>query len=364
MKDIQYLLALHSINGLGPIRLKSLLEHFSGDPKNAWEADIREIRGNGIPESICQLLVETKKTLNPDKYLEDIQKAGIKWKTIFDESYPKLLKEIFDPPVVFYYKGEFRKEDERAIGVVGTRKMSGYGKLITEKFTSGLVSAGFTIVSGLARGVDCCAHRVAVSGNGRTIAVLGGGVNRIFPPENTRLAEEIANGHGAVISEFPPDHPSVPGNFPARNRIISGLSLGVLVTEAAADSGSLITARLATEQGREVFAIPGPITSDLSRGTGDLIREGARLVFEASEIMDELGIENVLSIKHKVLRENLEKISEEGKNIMEILQNESKHIDEIGRELNLHSAKISAELLKMEITGLVKNLGGGIYSKT
>src|SRR3989344_4731180 len=243
VKDVQYLLALHSIDGLGPIRLKNLLDRLclQGDarfakralePRIAWEASRTALLECSVPRNVVDLLLETRKTLDPEKYMEEISEKGIKWKTIFDEDYPKLLKEIYDPPLVFYYKGEILPEDSKALAVVGTRKITGYGKLVTEKFTSELVTFGFTIVSGLARGVDSAAHWAAVNGKGRTIAVLGGGLNKIFPPENERLAKEIENGFGAVISEFPPDYPSVPGNFPARNRIISGLSLGVLVTEA------------------------------------------------------------------------------------------------------------------------------------
>ncbi len=360
IKNVQYLLALHTIDGLGPVRLKSLLAHFK-DPKLAWNGEIGEIRKIGIPENVVKLLLETRKKLDPVEYMESIQKSGIKWMTIFDPDYPERLKQIYDPPVVFYYKGEFKPEDDRAMAVVGTRKMTGYGKMVTEKFTADLVSFGFTIVSGLARGVDSASHRTTLNSGGRTIAVLGGGLNRIFPPENSRLAEEIADGHGVVMSEFPPDYPSLPGNFPARNRIISGLSMGVLVTEAAQDSGSLITARLAVEQGREVFAIPGPVTSQFSRGPGDLIKEGARLVFEAGEILEELGIDRVQSAKGKV--QSLGSLSEEEKKILEVLKNENRHIDEIGRMLKLEAAKISAALLKMEINGLVKNLGSGVYCR-
>src|SRR3989344_2604420 len=374
VKDVKYLLALHSIDGLGPIRLKNLLDRLclQGDarfakralePRIAWEASRTALLECSVPRNVVDLLLETRKTLDPEKYMEEISEKGIKWKTIFDEDYPKLLKEIYDPPLVFYYKGEILPEDSKALAVVGTRKITGYGKLVTEKFTSELVTFGFTIVSGLARGVDSAAHWAAVNGKGRTIAVLGGGLNKIFPPENERLAKEIENGFGAVISEFPPDYPSVPGNFPARNRIISGLSLGVLVTEAAVDSGSLITARFALEQGREVFAVPGPVTSDLSKGPIDLIKEGAALVSEAGEILEELGMGEVSGIRYQVSGENLGKHSEEEKKILEILENESKHIDEIGRELKLHCAKVSASLLKMEISGMVRNLGSGIYCK-
>lgn len=360
MKNIAYLLALHSVNGLGPIRLKALLEYFPG-PKTAWEAEAKEFTKIGIPQNVVNLLVETRKKLEPEKYLESIEKSGIKFLTVFDENYPKLLKQIYDPPTVIYYKGEILPEDGRAVAVVGTRKVTGYGKLVTESFASDLANSGVTVVSGLARGVDSEAHRAAISSSGRTIAVLGGGLNNVFPPENTRLAVSITEGFGAVVSEFTPDHPPLPGNFPARNRIISGLSLAVLVTEAAEDSGSLITAKCALDQGRDVFAVPGPITSELSRGPALLIKEGARLVTTAGEILEELGMEQNQRSKTKNQKEV--SLSESEQIILESLANETKHIDEVCRELGLAASEVSASLVKMEIVGLVKNLGGGSYIK-
>lgn len=351
---------MHSVNGLGPIRLKALLDYFA-DPKLVWEADTRELLKIGIPWNVVSLLAETRKKLIPEKYLELIEKSGIKFVTVFDDQYPKLLKQIYDPPTVLYYHGEILPADERAVAVVGTRKVTGYGKLVTERFASELASLGITIVSGLARGVDSVAHLSTIEVGGRTIAVLGGGLNRIFPPENIRLAEKIADGFGAVISEFPPDHPSLPGNFPARNRIISGLSLAVLVTEAAEDSGSLITAKCALDQGRDVFAVPGPITSDLSKGPAVLIKEGARLVTEVGEILDELGLARIKNEEFKIKTEV--ELTGVEKKILESLENENRHIDEICRQLQLAASSVSAALVKMEIGGLVKNLGGGNYIK-
>lgn len=360
MKNIAYLLALHSIDGLGPIRLKRLLDHFEDDPKLAWEANGSQLRELGIPEVTVNLFLETRKKLHPDKYLNWIKNSGIKFMTIYDGEYPKNLAQIYDPPLVLYYKGEILPIDNKAIAVVGTRKVTGYGKLVTTDFTKGLVSAGLTIVSGLARGVDTVAHQAAIENQGRTLAILGGGLNQIFPPENIGLAKKIADGNGAVITEFPPDYPSVAGNFPARNRIISGLSIATLVTEAAEDSGSLITARLSLEQGRDVFAVPGPVTSTLSKGPISLIREGARVVMEASEILEELGIDRTQNVELRM--QNEEQLSEEEKKILNCLQNESKHIDDICRELGLSAAIVSGSLLKMEISGLVRSLGGGQYS--
>lgn len=359
MDNISYLLALHLIDGLGPIRLKVLINYFK-DPKLAWEANGDQLLKLGIPKNAVQLFLETRKKLEPETYAQSIKKSGIKWITVFDENYPRLLKQIYDPPVALYYKGEILPSDEQAIGVVGTRKITGYGKTVTQSFTSQLVSAGLTIVSGLARGVDSVAHKQALEMGGRTIAVLGGGLNHIFPPENTELAQKITRGSGAVISEFPPDHPSLPGNFPSRNRIIAGLSKAVLVTEAASDSGSLITARLAVEAGRDVFAVPGPVTSTLSRGPIDLIKEGARPVFDPKEILEEMGINKIQSSNAKL--QNNQLLADE-KSILQILENETMHIDEIGRNLNFPSPKISALLLKMEISGLVQNLGSGNYGR-
>lgn len=361
MNNIPYLLALHSIDGLGPIRLKAILDYFK-DPKLAWEASAAQLLNIGIPKNVVELLLQTRKKLEPESYAQSIKEKGISWLTIFDESYPKLLAQIYDPPIVLYLQGEILPQDANAIAVVGTRKMTGYGKVITEQFTKGLVAGGLTIVSGLARGVDSQAHKGAIGSGGRTIAVLGGGLDQIYPPENRGLAKEIVSGSGALLSEFPPDYPSLPGNFPSRNRIIAGLSKAVLVTEAAQDSGSLITARLAVESGREVFAVPGPVTSSLSKGPIDLIREGARIVFDPKEILEELGINQIQSSRLKIKNEN--ELSEDEKKVLECIENEGRHIDEIGRLLNYPSAKISALLLKMEISGLVQNLGSGNYCKS
>lgn len=361
MENVEYLLALHSVNGLGPVRLKVLLQYFQ-DPKLAWNANYKEIINLGIPKNVAELLSDTRKKLNPEKYIEFIKKSGISWLTFFDENYPKLLKEIYDPPIILFYKGNILESDKKAVAVVGTRKMTSYGKLVTEKLTKELVEFGVTIISGLARGVDTEAHKCTISSNGRTLAILGGGLNHVFPPENIELSKKISSGFGAIISEFPPDHPSLPGNFPARNRIISGLSKGVLVTEAAEDSGSLITARLALEQGRDVFAVPGPITSDLSKGPSALIKAGARLVTSASEIMEELGWDSFLKNEKRVTSNEIN-LTENEKKILESLENENKHIDDLCRELNLSASIVSASLIKMEITGLIKNLGGGNFLK-
>ncbi len=359
MTNVPYLLALHSIDGLGPIRLKAIIDYFK-DPKLAWESNGMQFSKLGIPKNVVTLFLETRNKLEPETYARTIQESGIKWISIYDQNYPESLAKIYDPPTLFYYKGEILSSDQNAIAIVGTRKITGYGKAVTDDFTRQLVQAGLTIVSGLARGVDSCAHLQALESDGRTIAVLGGGLNKIFPPENTRLAERIAAGAGALISEFPPDYPSLPGNFPSRNRIIAGLAKAVLVTEAAKDSGSLITARLAVEYGIDVFAVPGPVTSSLSKGPINLIQDGAKAVFDASEVLAEMGISKGGRVKRE--GESKLQISEEEQKVLKILENENMHLDEIGRALNFTSAKTSAILLKMEISGLVSSLGGGNYT--
>ncbi len=355
-QDLIFLLALHSIEGLGPSRIRKLFDFF-GSFKAIWNAKIPEFSQFKFPEKLIANLKSAKTNLDPDEYWQKLQKSGIKVITIFDENYPEDLREIHGAPMVIYYKGLI--DDEilaNCFGVVGTRKPTGYGRVVTEKLTRELVEAGLTIVSGLARGVDTIAHTATIQAGGKTLAVLGGGLNQIFPAENLRLAEKITDGFGAILTEFPPSYPHLAGNFPARNRIIAGLSKGVLVTEAAEDSGSLITARLAIEQGREVFAVPGPITSSMSEGTSVLLKDGAKLVSSAKDILEELGIKSGPVVKASDLN-----LTNDEKEILELIKNESRHVDEIARELKKKISDVSSILLKLEIMGIVKNMGAGNY---
>lgn len=355
VKNLAYLLALHSVNGLGPIRLKRVMEFYK-DPKLAWEAKAGEFRQFGIPQSVCDLFGETKKKLDPKNEFQKLVNQEIKVVTIFDQEYPQRLAQIYDPPVVLYYKGEI-PDTKNAIAIVGTRKITGYGRLVTEKFAKTFAQQGLVVVSGLARGVDTVAHQSTVEVGGQTIAVLGGGIQKIFPAENSQLANAIADGYGAVISEFPPHYPHLAGNFPARNRIIAGLSQAVLVTEAAEDSGSLITARVALEENRDVYAIPGPITSDVSMGTAKLLQEGAKLVTTPEEILQDF------KITPKSVQAVLINLEDNERQVFDSLVRESKHIDELCREFKKSTAQVSAILIKMEIKGIVKNVGAGVYAK-
>lgn len=355
-EKLAYLIALHSVDGLGTIRLKRILDYFK-DPKDAWNASIGEFSTLSIPQPVLDKLVVQKKNIDPENYFEQIRKEEIKVLTFFDPNYPTALKQIYDPPLILYYKGEILANDAFSIAVVGTRRITSYGKIVTEKLSTELSQAGLTIISGLASGVDTIAHWAAINNKGRTLAVLGGGLKQIFPSENVLLAKKIIDGFGALISEFPPDYPSLPGNFPARNRIVAGLSLGILVTEAAEDSGSLITARLGLEMGKEVYAVPGPITSSLTFGTANLIKEGAKVVMSAKDILEDLNI----FIKRKDI--DLTKLTGLQIDILNLIENDPKHLDEIARSLKSPITSISAELIKMEIQGVIKNMGGGVYSR-
>lgn len=275
-----------------------------------------------------------------------------------NKKYPSLLKEIFNPPSL-YIRGDFQETDKHAIAIVGTRKPTAYGKQTAEKFTYELAQAGFTIVSGLALGIDTIAHKTALSAKARTIAVLGSGIDPrvLYPQENKKLACEIEQ-HGAVISEYKPDASARPGYFPQRNRIVSGLSLGVLVIEAGFKSGALITAKCALDQNREVFCVPGSIFSEKSIGANNLIKLGAKLVSRVEDILDELNLTQAMKFieKKEIVPEN----KEEAK-ILKALSHEPKNIDEIIKKTKLDTASTSACLSIMEIAGKIKHLGAGAY---
>jgi len=281
--------AFSVFQGIGPIRFKLLLDYF-GSAQKAFKASEKSLREIGLGEKLVKIFLSFRKNFDGNSYFLRLERLGIIVLLAEEETYPKLLKEIEDRPPVLYVKVKQmdRIFQEKAIAVVGTRKVTDYGRQVTETITQGLVRAGLVVVSGLARGVDKIAHETTINNGGKTMAVLGGGLDLIYPPEHQDLAKRIVESGGAIVSEFPLGTPAVAGNFPARNRIISGLSLGVVVTEAAQKSGSLITASKAAEQGREVFAVPGPITSPLSAGTTELIKKGAKPVTKIDDILEEL----------------------------------------------------------------------------
>jgi DNA processing protein len=293
--DLLSLVGLNMLSGLAVRKKHLLLQHFSS-PQKAWEAKRKELeRVDGLQRDDVELILSSKKRLDPKKEIKRAEKEAVKIVTFQDNNYPAALSMISDPPLVLYVRGEIKEQDRLSVGIVGSRMASDYGRRVTKEFVSELGRAGFTIVSGLAKGIDAEAHRTALNVSARTLAVLGCGIDIIYPTENKRLFSEIPS-IGAIISEFPFGTNPSKENFPQRNRIIAGLSLGIVVIEAAERSGALITARLAIEEGREVFAVPGPITSSLSCGTNKLIKDGAKIISSCYEIIEELGpmIEKVM----------------------------------------------------------------------
>jgi len=288
-EEKKYWLAISAFEeGIGPARFKLLLGNF-GTAKAIWEAPPEELAKTGLGEKIAAKFAQFRQSFKPDNFLSELQKKEIGTITLLEPEYPALLKEIVDAPPVLYFKGKLADFSLPAIAVVGTRKSTAYGRQVCEMLTSDLALAGLTIISGMARGIDAVAHQTALAVSGKTVAVLGEGVDVVYPPENRELYEEIIKS-GVVVSEMPPGRRPSRGTFPARNRLISGLSLGVLVVEGAEDSGALITAACALEQKREVFAVPGPITSPLSAGPTKLLKNGARLVYRAEDILQTLNL--------------------------------------------------------------------------
>ncbi|XUX01147.1 MAG: DNA-processing protein DprA [Dehalogenimonas sp.] len=347
------------IPGIGRVRL-SLLENHFGDMATAWRAESSELAKSGIDSGTLKAISYWRPRIDPERELEKAAKSGIKVLTLADKVYPSRLKEIYDYPPVLYVKGTLLSEDELSIAVVGTRKPTVYGRQVTEELVTELTRNRITIASGLARGIDTIAHQTALKNGGRTIAVMGCGVNVIYPAENAALAKQILE-NGALISECAIDAGPRPENFPRRNRILSGLTLGTLVTEAGEGSGALITADYALEQDREVFAVPGSILSAQSTGTNRLIQQGAKLVRNAADVMEELNVRAVagqLEFK-EVLPEN-----DTEKQLLKYLGVEPVHIDEVCRASGLPTPLVSSTLAMMELKGMVKQLGGMNYALT
>lgn len=359
-KDLAYWVATSAIPGVGTATFNYLLKHFK-TLKKFWEETDEKINKLKVDVRTREAILEFRNKVDPKVYLSTVYERGIKVVSSVDRDYPANLRQISDAPPVLYFIGNLTVGDDLALAVVGTRYPTVYGKQVTEKLVFELVNAGLTIVSGLARGIDSIAHRAALDAGGRTIAVLGSGVDTIYPPENKNLAEQIAK-NGALVSEFPLGFPSVSSNFPARNRIISGLSLGVLVCEAAIDSGSLITAGCAAEQSREVFAVPGPITSKMSAGVNKLLKEGVHPVTETADILEVLEIER-MQRKSTIAKAAADKQAKDEIEAMILLtlDGQSKHVDVIVRETGLKIDIVSSKLSIMEMKGFVKNYGSGIW---
>jgi DNA processing protein len=359
ISQTKYFNAFNLIDGLGPIGFKKLLAYFPSLTE-AWSAEISQFRQAGLAASVIEQIRTQRRSIDPDEEMGKLTREGIDLITIIDKNYPRLLKEIYNPPALLYLKGKFNPQDEFSLAVVGTRRSSLYGQQITPLITADLAQTGLTIVSGLAKGIDTLAHQAALAVNGRTIAVLGSGLDKksIYPFINRRLAEEISQ-RGIIISEFPLGTQPLAQHFPQRNRIITGLSLGVLVIEAPEKSGALITARDALEQNREVFAIPGPVSSENSLGPNNLIKMGAKLVSQANDILEELNL-TLLTQSDRQSKEVVPDNQEEA-SILAQLSNEPVHIDKIINQTKLPTAVINSTLILMEMKGKVRNLGSHNY---
>ncbi len=355
-EDRNYTIALNLIPGIGAVRFAALVDFF-GSPREAWEASPTALRELNFPKKVYDAFLRVRDAVDLEAFLTSTAEKGITILTTSNEGYPHRLKSIDNPPPVIYMLGEVIPPDEWAVAIVGTRKYSHYGREVAEEMAAFLARNGITVVSGLARGVDSIAHRASLDAGGRTIAVLGSGVDNIYPPENRNMAEEIIL-RGAVISDYPPGTPPDGINFPPRNRIISGLSLATVVVEAGERSGASITANYALEQGREVFAVPGNIYSPQSKGTNRLIRNGAHPLLSPEDLLEALNLTMVTEQQtaRMVLPGNAVEAA-----IFDVLSQEPVHVDQIGIQAKLPIEQISAALALMELKGMVRQVGGMRY---
>ena len=356
-RDAPYWIAFSLLPGIGAQRLRRLTAAFR-DMELAWHAPAADLVAAGLEPKIAHAAVEARRSIDVEAALARIARAGVAVHTLADPTYPARLAEIGDAPPVLYVRGELTLQDEWAVAVVGTRNASPYGREATYRLVTDLARRNVTIVSGLARGVDGLAHRAALDAGGRTLAVFACGVDVVYPPEHRHLAAEIAES-GAIVSEYPVGTAPEAGNFPARNRIISGLALGTLVVEAGAKSGALITAQRALEQNRDVFAVPGSIFARSSLGTNRLIRDSAaKLVLGTDDVLDELQMQFVpqqLEMR-QLLPEN-----ETESRLIALLSADPLHIDVLTRQSALPAAEVCSALAIMELKGLVRQVGGMQY---
>lgn len=352
---MHYWIGLSLVPEIGPIISKKLLA-IMGSPERIFNSGMDDLLSvKGLNRERARNIKQFALWDSIEKHIKVIQKKEIKVVGYHDTGYPEPLKNIPDAPIVLYMKGDYQADDRFSMAVVGSRKYTDYGESVACKLSGGLSSAGFTVVSGMARGIDTFAHKSALSSGGRTIAVIGSGLDVCYPAENKGLMEKITTS-GCVISEFPPGTMPNKENFPRRNRMISGLSLGLLVVEATAESGALITADYALEQNKEVFAVPGNITSPNSEGTNRLIKQGAKMVLNVEDIIEELAPQLKGFIKEKH-RKDIEITGDENR-LCSFLTREPKHIDILSREAGVSVNKILNILLSLELKGIVRQSNG------
>jgi DNA processing protein len=354
--ELKFWIGFNLVSGIGPVKFRRLADFF-GDLGEAWQATPMALRQAGLDPRALESLLATRGRVSLEAETDRLWQLGVTALTWDDAEYPERLRQIDNPPPLLYVKGKVRPEDEWAIAMVGTRRATVYGREAARRLAAELARNNLTVVSGLAKGIDSHAHQAALEAGGRTIAVLGCGVDVIYPPENRRLAGEVV-ASGALVSEYPLGTQPEASNFPPRNRIISGLSLGTVVVESHERSGALITADFALEQGRDVFAVPGSIFSKASAGCHALIKQGAKLVATGQDILEELNLTMVS--QHQEVQEILP-TNELESTILKILSSEPQHIDEIRRECGLPIATVSATLTMMELKGMTRQVGGMNY---
>jgi DNA processing protein len=360
MTEMEALIALNTVPGLGPVKIYRMINVLGGASRVIDAARSALTRIEGIGDLLANGVAELSKGPSLKNELDLMKKFGVSVFSYHDAGYPELLKNIYDPPPVLYVKGSLLESDNKGIGVVGTRRPTQYGRNMAYRFSGELAELGLTVVSGLARGIDRYAHTGALDKKGRTIAVLGNGLSYLYPPEHRQLSEKISLS-GALVSEFSMSMGPLPQNFPRRNRIISGLTLGSLIVEAPVASGALITAHWAVEQGREVFAIPGFVGIKNSQGPHQLIKTGAKLVECIDDILEEIGFKRTR--RTEFIAPIKMALSDAEKKVFEILTEQAMQIDEICRQSVLPINELSGILVMLELKGYIKQLGGKKFVK-
>lgn len=359
--DIRDLLTLHLVPGLGPRLTAALLQRF-GSARAILQASAEELcEVPHIGDQLAGQLRRAMQKVDAAAELARMEEFHVGLRALGGEGYPAPLSNISDPPPLLYVRGGWEERDANAVAIVGSRQCTAYGRRMAERLAAGLVQRGFTVISGLARGIDGAAHRGALEAGGRTIAVLAGGLSKIYPPEHAELAEQVQES-GALLSEAPMGMQPIGNMFPARNRIISGLARGVIIVEAAEQSGALITARHAAEQGRAVFAVPGPVDSGPSGGTNALIRDGATLVRSAEDVVEELdGV--AVAAQPAVQPEPPPGLDDSQRRIWDFLSGQPRHVDELAQQLGIGMPQLSAALLMLEMKHGIRRLSGNRYER-
>jgi len=356
LDPIKYWVGFNLVKGIGAVRFKQILDFFDS-AEIAWDAPVSGLLSAGLPQRVVENFLNVRNQVDLDRVMDRINQTGIRVMTWNDTDYPRRLKEIDQSPPVLFIKGALNVEDDWAVAVVGTRRVTPYGRQVASEIATFLAQNGVTVISGLARGVDAIAHQTALEQGGRTFAVLGSGVDVIYPPEHRTLAESIV-AHGALISDYPPGTQPDGVNFPPRNRIISGLSRGTVVIEAGEKSGALITAKFSIDQGREVFAAPGSVLSPMSRGTNNLLAAGAVPLTSPTVILKNLNITQTRPSAEPV-KPTLD--ADEAR-ILRALGQDTLHIDDLCGKLGTSVEKLTAELTMMELKGLVVRAKGMEYA--